>query len=326
MKKCNTKLIVALILLIFSVVEIRAQDSQLNYNNDGININNNHNNTYSFLKLGGNSSGTNGEIGFFDTGTNKLEFKFSSLTKMELNENGALSVSESVTAKNYKISGGSYGPMGFSTGSSGNILNFDMNWRDGYDTSFPSAAFRMDRRSSQMTYELFSWRYSKPGETPTPSGHVATLMNLGNDGVLRVSNGVIVGGSTSASLGSFMFEVHGKAAFKEAVKVHLSGEDFAWPDYVFADDYALSSLNEVEDFIKTNGHLPEVPSEKEMIEQGLEVVSMNATLLKKIEELTLYTIAQEKEISNLNQKLQKVEELEKKLEKLLSTAVGNSSN
>ncbi|MBS7256144.1 tail fiber protein [Flavobacterium branchiicola] len=67
------------------------------------------------------------------------------------------------------------------------------------------------------------------------------------------------------------------------------------PDYVFASDYKLRSLNEVELFIKQNNHLPEIPSSKEIEKNGLMMAEMNFNLLKKIEELTLYMIEMKKE-------------------------------
>jgi len=66
------------------------------------------------------------------------------------------------------------------------------------------------------------------------------------------------------------------------------------PDYVFKPGYELMSLSKVEDFVKQNQHLPEVPSEKEFKENGMNMAEMNALLLKKIEELTLYAIDQNK--------------------------------
>jgi hypothetical protein len=65
------------------------------------------------------------------------------------------------------------------------------------------------------------------------------------------------------------------------------------------------SLNEVERFIKDNKHLPEVPSATEVKSNGIPVGEMNALLLKKIEELTLYIIEQQKEINTLKTNLQK---------------------
>lgn len=72
-------------------------------------------------------------------------------------------------------------------------------------------------------------------------------------------------------------------------------EDVAGADFVFEEDYDLRSLEETEEFIKANKHLPEIPSAAEMAEEGLEIKTMNILLLQKVEELTLHLIRMEKE-------------------------------
>ncbi len=77
----------------------------------------------------------------------------------------------------------------------------------------------------------------------------------------------------------------------------------SWPDYVFNKDYELRTLEEVETFVKANNHLPDVPSEKEVKENGIDVAEMESVLLRKIEELTLYIIDQNKTIKSQQEKL-----------------------
>jgi len=84
------------------------------------------------------------------------------------------------------------------------------------------------------------------------------------------------------------------------VKVTLTG----WSDYVFNDDYHLRPLNEVERYVQQNHHLPEVPSAEEVKKDGLDVGDNQATLLKKIEELTLYVIEQNKRLSEQEKKME----------------------
>ncbi len=72
-----------------------------------------------------------------------------------------------------------------------------------------------------------------------------------------------------------------------------------WCDYVFADDYELKPLSEVEAFIKENKHLPEVTPGAIIESEGLEVGQTSAQMIKKIEELTLYVIDLQKQIDNL---------------------------
>ncbi len=92
----------------------------------------------------------------------------------------------------------------------------------------------------------------------------------------------------------------------------------AGADFVFAENYALPDLEFVENFIKENHHLPEIASEKEMQENGLHLAEMNIKLLQKVEELTLYTIRQEKEIKNLRRKNIAIEKNALEIEKLKS--------
>ncbi|GCC50447.1 hypothetical protein SanaruYs_06620 [Chryseotalea sanaruensis] len=75
------------------------------------------------------------------------------------------------------------------------------------------------------------------------------------------------------------------------------------PDYVFEPTYQLPSLIEIENYIKANKHLPEVPSAKEMETNGINLSEMNMLLLKKVEELTLHLIEQQKEIEMLKTKI-----------------------
>lgn len=77
----------------------------------------------------------------------------------------------------------------------------------------------------------------------------------------------------------------------------------AWPDYVFRDDYVLIPLMEVEEYISMHGHLPNVPSEQEVKEEGQDLGEMNKILLEKIEELTLHMIEQQKQIDELKQQI-----------------------
>lgn len=93
-----------------------------------------------------------------------------------------------------------------------------------------------------------------------------------------------------------MLSVDGLILAKE-VKVAIANTH--WSDYVFADSYCLSSLKEVEAYITRHKHLPDVPSGQQISEEGVNLVDMNATLLRKIEELTLYLIEQNKRLEKL---------------------------
>lgn len=89
-------------------------------------------------------------------------------------------------------------------------------------------------------------------------------------------------------------------------------------DFVFANDYKLPTLKFVDEFVKKNKHLPEIASAKEMQKEGLLLAEMNIKLLQKIEELTLYTIQQQKEIDTLKSTNDKLIDIQIRLDKLES--------
>ncbi|MBG6132756.1 hypothetical protein IWQ47_004414 [Aquimarina sp. EL_43] len=97
----------------------------------------------------------------------------------------------------------------------------------------------------------------------------------------------------------------------EEVKIDLS---VPAPDYVFTKDYDLLTIEEIQQHIKEKGHLPNIPSASEMEKNGVALGVMNMKLLEKIEELTLYTIAQE---NKLNEQETRLKTLENKLALLI---------
>ncbi len=86
-------------------------------------------------------------------------------------------------------------------------------------------------------------------------------------------------------------------------KLHVNGNIRAkapiWADFVFEKDYELRTLEEIEEHINENGHLPEIPSEADVTENGINLGEMDAKLLQKIEELTLYMIDMNKRMNQL---------------------------
>lgn len=72
-----------------------------------------------------------------------------------------------------------------------------------------------------------------------------------------------------------------------------------WFDCVFAPDYELMPLWQLKEYVSEKRHLPDIPSEKEVVDNGVEVYEMQSLLLKKIEELTLYTIQLQEQIESM---------------------------
>jgi len=118
-------------------------------------------------------------------------------------------------------------------------------------------------------------------------------------------DGIIVGSSsTTIPMGStYKLAVSG-GILTEKVRVATNGTPF-WADFVFESTFKLKSLKEVEDFIKENKHLPDVPSTSDVTKNGIDLAETQAILLQKIEELTLYVIQQQKDINKLKKRIAK---------------------
>lgn len=89
-------------------------------------------------------------------------------------------------------------------------------------------------------------------------------------------------------------------------KIRLDME--SWADYVFESDYELMDLDSLEQFISKNKHLSEIPSEQNVLTDGIDVGEMNKLLLKKVEELTLYVIQEKRKNEELESRLKKIED------------------
>ena len=99
--------------------------------------------------------------------------------------------------------------------------------------------------------------------------------------------------NSTITLHTNTLSVLGTIKTKEII-VNTTGADF-----VFEDDYNLRSLQEIKTYIQENHHLPEIPSAKEMLEEGMSVDKMVVKLLQKVEELTIYNIQLEERINRL---------------------------
>ncbi|WP_205511885.1 hypothetical protein [Longitalea arenae] len=154
-------------------------------------------------------------------------------------------------------------------------------------------------------------------QTPTAQLHTTGTVRLGglssNNSLTRFvvadANGNLYyreesGSSFNGSLNSDV-AVNGRISAQKM----LITQTGRWPDYVFNKDYKLPGLNEVEAFIKQNNHLPGIPSAAEVQKKGIDIGNNQAALLKKIEELTLYSIQQDKELQLLKQEMAELKAL-----------------
>lgn len=155
--------------------------------------------------------------------------------------------------------------------------------------------------SAGLRYGVYGYGYNSGGEavgvygyasgtTASWAGYFAGSTYVSSD--LRVA-------TTSAATG-YAVSVNGKIACEEV----LVQDAASWPDYVFDDNYNLMSLEDLEKSINKNNHLPGLPAAKEVEDNGFELADMQRKVLEKVEELTLYTIEQDKQIRRLQQEME----------------------
>ncbi len=158
----------------------------------------------------------------------------------------------------------------------------------------------------------------------TASQGVGTLSNTfrvvadsDGDGTGNISHEIGGVGSVLTNLTANAYTIKVKTIVDgdiESKKVKVSASPGTFPDYVFKSDYKLLTIDQLEEFIKANGHLPNIPKAAEVEANGQDLGLIQQKLLEKIEELTLYTIEQEKKLEISDVRYQK---LEIKYQKLL---------
>lgn len=158
--------------------------------------------------------------------------------------------------------------------------NYDPIWMARYNIDVDRSELRLNLGDDANDRFVIGYSYYENGNW-TPS------VSITSAGQMSVGTTYVPTGYKLAVGGNFI---------AEKVKVQLQAN---WPDYVFHPSYKLTTLNDLEAYIKQNNHLPEVPSAAEVEKNGVDLGDNQATLLKKLEELTLYLIEQNKRIEKL---------------------------
>jgi hypothetical protein len=186
-----------------------------------------------------------------------------------------------------------------------------------------------------------AWRFQIGPDNPNSWGGMLIKDNIANPTVLRLGTFKNFGGKgviscskneTSGSPGTLLFNPEGGAVcIGTGINQEFSNQDYRlyvykgirtekvrvdyesnWADYVFAPNYKLRPLSEVEAFIQKNKHLPDVPSAKEIHEKGIDLGEMHKIQMQKIEELTLYLLEMKKENDALKKRIEALESTSKK--------------
>ncbi len=191
----------------------------------------------------------------------------------------------------------------------------------GWGAGSSAGTMRIDELSLLASVTLVG--NSGGGATPFTFDNTNTLVGLGKtptqkfdvDGNIRTSGKLLIGAIPDAkvqTLTDYALAVNGRALFTKA-EVKLFN---TWPDYVFDDKYVLPSIPELEKYIEANKHLPGVVPAAEAEKNGIDIAVTQASLLQKIEELTLYIIEQHKKIEALQKQNEEQVLLRKRIDQL----------
>jgi hypothetical protein len=202
-------------------------------------------------------------------------------------------------------------------------LRIDGNGNVGIGTSNPQRKLHVNASSgwgelrlegnaiSGSTIELYSNGIALADIYSTLSKDLIFRTN-GSAEAMRINSNGSIGIATANPDAAYKLNVNGKIKAHELYLITTG-----WSDFVFSKDYKLRSLQEVERHIKEKGHLPDIPSEKEVVANGVAVVDMHAKLLQKIEELTLYVIEQDKINEEQRKKIESLERENQEIKKKL---------
>lgn len=229
-----------------------------------------------------------------------LNYDFSSAPRTQLNPMSVKLFDDYVT---YRPGGSSPGNNSYGTLLA--IYGRSSHWET--NLYFGASDKRMYFRTSTWsggggengTGQFHNWRTILDSHNDVKSTGRLLLTGTGNH---VISNGNVGIGTETPQA---KLAVNGNILAKE-IKIKT---DISVPDYVFEPNYELPRLLDIEQFVKRNKHLPEVPNAKEIGEDGLDLVAMNLILLKKVEELTLHAIDNEKKRNELEAKVSKLEKL-----------------
>jgi len=222
-------------------------------------------------------------------------------------------------ANTWDILNSTNGKLDFVRGGSNTFMSIDQIGRVGIGTTTPSSKLFVQQSSDDSNggfsvsdvggsrkIQLYSEGAGGRQVIGTTTSNPLVFDLNGVEKVRFNSNGSVGIGTTTS--GNHKLAVEGSIGARE-VKVEASG----WSDFVFENDYNLPTLKEVAQHIQEKGHLKDIPSAKEVEENGIFLGEMDAKLLQKIEELTLYTLEQEEKIKKLEKKNDRFTDLSEKM-------------
>jgi hypothetical protein len=177
------------------------------------------------------------------------------------------------------------------------------------NSSNPGFVLGTDANGNVFEYNVSSVTGSGDADWLKPDGTVAMSINddIYNNGKVGIGVNNFPTSVGAEDVSFYKLFVKG-GVLTEEVRVALDSE---WADYVFKKEYKLPTLQEVEAHIKKEGHLKDIPSAKEVKDNGVELGEMNKLLLQKIEELTLYVIDLNKKVEEQKEQINELKKAKK---------------
>lgn len=261
--------------------------------------------------LGNNNSVTTADARMTIAADGKVGIGNSSPSLSQLEVYAPTSIAQFLSSSGVNSTGISLSsPLSYSS-----ALCFNLRYQSGYRFMGPGYGANITYNANNGTmYFSTSNTSGNPGDVALFNSASVIIDRNGYMGIgtsapkakLHVASSMVLGSSTTLPATGYMLSVNGKIIAEE-VRVQL---DANWPDYVFHKNYRLKPLDELEDFINTNRHLPGIPSAKQVADEGLMLGDMQKRVMEKVEELTLYIIQLNKENQLLKQQVDELMRLQ----------------
>jgi len=198
---------------------------------------------------------------------------------------------------------GSKIPFKIRPGAPTNSLFVDTDGDIGLGTASPDAKLHVLAATGGGAVDSIHLQNNGPSRVKISNTTIINSATNDQDWILN-SNGTF---RISAGADAAEFVLDGEGNLKVTGSYMVNGTTLNVPDFVFADGYTLMSLDDLDDFVTVNRHLPGIPSATDVNSGVLDMTALQLQLLQKIEELTLYTLQQQSKIEQLHGRIETLE-------------------